>query len=127
MSNKQNVILRLTVNIDMNNQKEIAFTRAVLRRLNILFAKSRPKSGVNDILKGAKIRDAFESSTKTVTVVKQKEKSKEIVVSKLSNVHFVHKKEKKEILFVVEREIEPPENVDENTTDAILLDTAVVS
>lgn len=54
---KQNVILRLTINLDRNEQSEIAFVRAMLRRLNVLHARSRPRSGLAELLEGAALRD----------------------------------------------------------------------
>jgi hypothetical protein len=132
MSNKQNVILRVTVNIDMNNFKEVAFTRAALRRLNVLFAKCRPKSGLKDILKEFKIRDAYEPSGSVAQVKKKSNENTLPVVVHQRNLHTVPvKKQPPQIVLIVEREIPPPtevtENVNENTIDAEVVDTTEIS
>ncbi len=122
MSNKQNVVLRLTVNVDVNNLKEVSFVRAALRRLNVLYAKARPKSGLSDILKEFKLRDAYEPAGKTPQLP-EKTKEKPQPTQHRSNLHFIRPKEKPVVAFVVEREIEPPENTEENVIDAEVLDT----
>jgi hypothetical protein len=58
---KQNAILRITINVDFDQPAELAFMRAMLKRLNVLFAKTRPKSALNEILKGAKLREDIEA------------------------------------------------------------------
>jgi hypothetical protein len=60
MSQRQNAILRLTINVDFNEPGEVALIRAMLRRLNVLSAKSRPRSAFAEILKDGKLRDQLE-------------------------------------------------------------------
>lgn len=103
---KQNVILRLTVNVNMNDTKEKSFVRAMLRRMNVLFAKSRPKSGVADILDGAKISEAFEGEQKPA------KESKAIIkydAQKTLGFRVVKPPEKPKLEVIVEQEMQPPE------------------
>lgn len=51
---KQNTILRLTVNVDYEYPGEVSLVRAFLRRMNILHAKSRPRSALGVLLDGKK-------------------------------------------------------------------------
>lgn len=60
MTNKQNITLRLTINVDQNQAGELAFIRAMLRRLNVTYAKTRPRSGLKEILGDNKLRDLLE-------------------------------------------------------------------
>lgn len=59
MSN-QNTIIRLTINVDFNEPTEVGLLRAVMRRLNVLSAKSKPRSAVATILGDARLRDQLE-------------------------------------------------------------------
>lgn len=102
MAPKQNVILRLTVNVNMNDIKETAFVRAMLRRMNVLFAKSRPKSGVADILNGAKLSEAFEGERKPTKAIT-------VVAKKALSFHVVKPPEKPKPELIVEQEMQPPE------------------
>jgi len=56
----------------MNDSKEKLFIRAMLRRLNVLFAKARPKGGLIEVLGDSKLSDAYDGSQKVGEKVKQK-------------------------------------------------------
>jgi hypothetical protein len=57
-------ILRLTVNVDLANMAELAFIRAFCARLNVLYAKTSPKSDLENVLGGRKLREHLEDSRK---------------------------------------------------------------
>jgi hypothetical protein len=57
---KQNITLRLTINVDPNEQGEFQFVRAMLRRLNVTHAKARPRSGLKELLGDGQLRDQLE-------------------------------------------------------------------
>lgn len=62
MKNKQNAIIRLTINVNMNNTAEIAIMRAMLRRLNVLHADCKDHGAIKTILGAFKLRDAYEQT-----------------------------------------------------------------
>jgi hypothetical protein len=65
-------ILRLTVNVDLANMAELAFIRAFCTRLNVLHAKTSPKSDLEDVLGGRKLRaNLVDSRQRQVEYVKQ--------------------------------------------------------
>jgi hypothetical protein len=102
---KQYSILRLTVKIDINDTKEKSFTRAMLRRLNVLFVKCNPKGSLVDILNGNQISDAYEGSQK---IDKASKNPKEKHERKVVNFQVVRPVAKPKVEFIAEQEMEPP-------------------
>jgi hypothetical protein len=94
-------ILRLTVKVDMNDTKETLFARAMLRRLNVLFAKCRPKGGLLEILSGSKLSDAYSGSQ---TIGKSVEKP----VKKHTYFSVVKSPEVKKPESIQEQSMQPP-------------------
>ena len=97
-------VIRLTLKVDMNDKKEIAFCRAMLRRLNILFAKCRPKGTLAELLNGSKLSDAYEGKVD----IKQPKPEKHKYLA-----YRVTKTEKPKIEAIVEQSMQPPEIVEE--------------
>jgi hypothetical protein len=58
---KQNTILRLTINLDYNYPDEVAFVKAMLKRLNVLYAKARPRSALSELLGDSKLRETLQA------------------------------------------------------------------
>lgn len=56
----QNATLRITVNVDFNEPTEVNMLKAVLRRLNVLHVRSRPRSAWHKIMGDAKLRDVLD-------------------------------------------------------------------
>src|SRR3990167_181547 len=107
----QFIILRLTVKVDMNDTKERAFTRALLRRLNVLFAKCRPKGGLAELLNGSKLCDAYEG--KQVVGQQSKEKVVKHSKQKFLGYQVVKPVEKFKPETIGEQSMQPPAIVEE--------------
>ena len=107
-------ILRLTLKVDMDDIKERAFVRAVLRRINVLFAKCRPKGGLVEILSGSKLCDAYEGKQ---IIGKKSEKSPKPNERKALTFHVVKPAEKSKPETIVEQSMEPPAIVEEISGD----------
>ena len=103
-------ILRLTLKVDMDDIKEKSFARAMLRRLNVLFAKCRPNGALGDILNGNNLSDAYEGKQ---IVVQQTKKSEKKHVQKASKVYVLKSSEKVKPEAIIEQSMEPPEIVGE--------------
>lgn len=111
-------IIRLTLKVDMNDIKEKSFARAMLRRLNVMFAKCRPKGGLIEILNGSKLRDAYEGKqvveiVKFVKAVDQQPKPASSFVQKSLGYQFVKPTEKPKPETILEHSMQPPEIVRE--------------
>jgi len=100
-------ILRLTIKVDLTDMKEKSFVRVVLRRLNILFAKCRPKGAVIEILNGSKLSDAYDGSQKVGKSDKPKPKYEHIRAIEHYTYKPVEKPKPPEI--IVEHSMQPPE------------------
>lgn len=61
--------LRLTLKINMDSSKEKAFVRAMLRRLNVLFAKCKPRGGLAELLDGNQLSDVYDGIREVVPKV----------------------------------------------------------
>ena len=104
-------IIRLTLKVDMSDNKELSFARAMLQRMHIMYAKARPKSGLIEILNGGKISGLYTGT------FKKEPKSKEVVKytrNPSPNTYKSYKViEKPKIEFIREQEMQPPEIVEE--------------
>jgi hypothetical protein len=98
-------VIRLTLKVDMDDTKEKAFVRAMLRRLNVLFAKCRPKGALIEILNGNKLSDAYDGKQ----AVGQKMKEPKVnSTQKYLGFHVVKPVEKSKPETIVEQSMEPP-------------------
>jgi len=91
----------------MDDIKERAFVRAVLRRVNVLFAKCRPKGGLVEILNGSKLCDAYDGKQ---IVTKESRKFGE---RKALGFQVVKQVEKFKPETIIEQSMEPPAIVEE--------------
>jgi len=98
---KQFAVIRLTVKVDMDDIKEKSFARAMLRRLNVLFAKCNPKEHLTNILNGSKLCDAYEGKQTLKAVGKQHER-------KVTFYPVVTPVEKPKPETILEQSMEPP-------------------
>jgi hypothetical protein len=101
-------ILRLTLKVDMDDIKERSFVRAVLRRVNVLFAKARPKGGLAEILNGSRLCDAYEGKQVVGQTTKKAEKQRKCGERKALTFRGVKPAEKSKPETIVEQSMEPP-------------------
>ena len=100
MSNKH-TILRLTLKVDMENSKEILFVRAMLRRLNVLFAKCKPRGGLAELLNGSQLSEAYDGE-------RSKPVKEETKLPTVIHYHTYTPPPKLKIDVIVERSMQPP-------------------
>jgi hypothetical protein len=89
----------------MDDIKEKSFARAMLRRLNVMFVKCRPKGGLLEILNGNKLCDAYEGKQVVGQLAKKAEKKHE---QKVVEFHVVKPVEKFKPETITEQSMEPP-------------------
>jgi hypothetical protein len=90
----------------MDDTKEKSFTRAMLRRLNVLFAKCTPKGHFTAILNGSQLSDSYEGSQKIGS--QKKHAPKQQHHQKLISYHVVKSTERAKPDQIVEQSMEPP-------------------
>lgn len=107
------VTLRLTMKVDLDDKKETSFARAMLRRLNVLYAKCRPKGGLAKLLNGSHLSDAYDGKQTIGGKVDKVDKVVKHDTRKVVTFRGFNEPEKVLPATIAEQSMEPPAIVQE--------------